>query len=228
MSGTFGRVVACVAVLWAALQFGCGPGSDGNPPPDNGNAAAGPRDRGPITGTYIVDMKTSMGDIVLELDGDKAPGTVENFLKYADSGFYNGLVFHRVKPEFVIQGGGFSVGLERMETRAPIMNEADNGLTNAKGAIAMARTDQPHSATSQFYINLMANHDLDHRDTTTSGWGYAVFGRVIDGMDVVERIGRVETAGNQVFPADCPVIPVVIESVSVRERSEAATSRAAD
>jgi len=124
-------------------------------------------------------MKTNLGDIVLELDGDKAPKTVDNFVAYVKDGFYDGTIFHRVIPDFMIQGGGFTAEMERKQTRAPIPNEADNGLKNDRGTIAMARTSDPHSATAQFFINLKDNDFLNFRSKDVRGWGYAVFGRVV-------------------------------------------------
>ena len=157
-----------------------------------------------------VAMETSMGRIELELDADKAPKTVANFLEYADAGFYTDTVFHRVIPDFMIQGGGMGADLERKPTNDPVENEAKNGLKNLRGTIAMARTSDPHSATSQFFINLKDNDFLDYpgRD----GWGYTVFGKVTAGMDVVDKIAAVATApkgGHR----NVPVEPVIIQSV---------------
>lgn len=158
-----------------------------------------------------VTLHTSMGDIRLELYPDKAPVTVENFLQYARDGFYEGTIFHRVISHFMIQGGGYTVDMERKATREPIQNEADNGLSNARGTVAMARTADPHSATAQFYINVEFNGNLDHTGTSNSrAWGYAVFGKVTEGMDVVDEIRFVETN-----PRDIPLEPVIIESVTV-------------
>jgi cyclophilin family peptidyl-prolyl cis-trans isomerase len=158
-------------------------------------------------------MKTSKGDITLELDRDKAPTTVENFVTYADAGFYDGTIFHRVIAGFMIQGGGFTPDMDKKATRDPIPNEADNGLTNARGTIAMARTNHPHSATAQFFINLKDNEFLDHTSKDRRGWGYAVFGRVTDGMEVVDAIATVPT-GNRGGMGDVPAETVVIESVT--------------
>ena len=161
--------------------------------------------------TPRVRLVTSMGEIVLALDSDKAPKTVENFIGYVKSGFYDGTLFHRVIDGFMIQGGGFSRDFDKKSTRPPIANEADNGLKNKRGTIAMARTSDPHSATAQFFINVADNDFLDHKAPTPRGWGYAVFGRVVDGMDVVDRIRAVPTTtyGNY---RDVPAEPVVIES----------------
>ncbi len=154
----------------------------------------------------MVVLNTSLGDIVLELDAAKAPITVENFLSYVDGGFFDGTIFHRVIANFMIQGGGFTEAMEQKKTRAPITNEATNGLRNDAGTIAMARTSDPNSATAQFFINLKNNDFLNHgaRDA-----GYAVFGRVVEGMDVVEKIGAVAT-GNRGGFQDVPIKPVVI------------------
>ena len=165
-----------------------------------------------------VTLHTSRGDIRLELYPSKAPITVDNFLQYANDGFYNGTIFHRVISYFMIQGGGMTMeeneagaGLMPKPTRDPIVNEANNGLKNLRGTVAMARTNEVNSATSQFFINVEMNGSLDHTGTEDSrSWGYAVFGRVIDGMDVVDDIRFVETG-----PQDVPVEPVIIESVEV-------------
>ena len=162
----------------------------------------------------MVRFSTTLGDITLELFPDEAPKTVENFLEYVDEGFYEGTIFHRVVPGFVIQGGGLTDDLERKETRPPIENEADNGLKNERGTLSMARTQAIHSATSQFFINLTDNEFLDHG---TRDFGYAVFARVVDGMDVVDAIAEVDTTTKQGFQ-NVPVEPVVIETA---ERVEA-------
>jgi len=158
----------------------------------------------------LVEMKTSLGTIVVELDEARAPKTVANFMQYAKDGFYNGTVFHRVIPDFMIQGGGFEPGMKEKTTRPPIENEAKNGLKNETGTLAMARKPDPHSASAQFFINLKNNTFLDYpgRD----GWGYAVFGRVTKGMDVVEKIAKVPT-GNAGGHQNVPTMAVVIESV---------------
>lgn len=158
-------------------------------------------------------MQTSMGDLVIELYRDKAPKTVANFLKYVDDGFYNGTIFHRVIDGFMIQGGGFTPDMAQKETRAPIMNEADNGLRNTVGTIAMARTMDPHSATAQFFINVANNSSLDFREKTPRAWGYAVFGRVVKGMDVVKAIKSVQTTSKGMY-RDVPVESVIINKVS--------------
>jgi len=162
----------------------------------------------------MVTLHTSMGDITLELDAEKAPKTVANFLQYARDGFYDGTIFHRVINNFMIQGGGMTADMEQKTTRAPVENEANNGLKNKTGTIAMARTNDPHSATAQFFINVADNDFLDHRAPTAQGWGYAVFGKVTAGMDVVEKIKAVAT-GTRGFHQDVPREAVTIERVSV-------------
>ncbi len=172
----------------------------------------------PTTGadTVTVQMQTNHGTIVLELDADKAPKTVANFIEYAKAGFYDGTVFHRVIRGFMIQGGGFEPGMSQKTTREPVKNEADNGLANDVGTIAMARTPDPHSATAQFFINVKDNDFLNFTSPTPQGWGYCVFGKVVDGMDVVRAIEGVAT-GNASGHQDVPLEDVVIESVTVQE-----------
>ena len=165
----------------------------------------------------IVHMETSKGVITLELDGEKAPETVANFVEYANAGFYDGTIFHRVIPGFMIQGGGFDADMKQKSPRAPIKNEANNGLKNTTGTIAMARTNDPHSATAQFFINVKDNTSLDHTAPNTRGWGYTVFGKVTDGMDVVESIEKVKT-GNNHGHQDVPLTEVVIRKVTVEEK----------
>ena len=162
-----------------------------------------------------VDMQTSAGKIVLALDADKAPTTVANFVEYANDGFYDGTVFHRVIEGFMIQGGGHTESLAKKETRDPIQNEANNGLSNVRGSIAMARTNDPHSATAQFFINPGDNGRLDFRSETSYGYGYTVFGKVIEGMDVVDKIAEMPTGAQGPFRSDVPQPLVVIESVRI-------------
>jgi len=162
-----------------------------------------------------VKMVTNKGTIILELYEDKSPITVENFLHYVNEGKYNNTVFHRVIKNFVNQGGGYSHDYKLVETFPPIKNEADNGLENKRGTIAMARTNEPDSAKNQFFINMADNIILDHVDKTDSGWGYCVFGRVTEGMDVMDKISRAKTKGFGPFPADAPMIQVSIRSMSV-------------
>jgi cyclophilin family peptidyl-prolyl cis-trans isomerase len=158
-----------------------------------------------------VALETTEGTIVIELYPDKAPATVANFLQYVDDGFYDGTVFHRVIPRFMIQGGGFTRDYQQKETRTPVTNEADNGLRNERGTLAMARTSDPHSATAQFFINTVNNTNLNHRGKSPGGWGYAVFGKVVEGMDVVDRISALPTGRGTLngMPAgDVPNRPV--------------------
>ncbi len=162
-----------------------------------------------------VKIETNMGDIIVLLEPEKAPKTVENFLTYAKDGFYNDTIFHRVISNFMIQGGGFTTDYQRKPTRAPVVNEADNGLNNKKGTIAMARTMDPHSATAQFFINVKDNNFLDFTSKSPRGWGYTVFGSVIKGMDVVNRIRSVATGPGGPFPTDAPQEPVIIKSVTL-------------
>ena len=159
-----------------------------------------------------VEMKTNQGTIVLELDAAKAPVTVANFVQYVKEGFYNGTIFHRVIDGFMIQGGGFEPGMKEKSTHSPIQNEAKNGLKNATGTIAMARTNNPNSATAQFFINLVDNRMLDYPNP--DGAGYAVFGKVTQGMEVVQKIAKVRT-GNAGFHQNVPATPIVIESVTL-------------
>ena len=159
-------------------------------------------------------IRTSMGDIKLELYAEKAPVSVENFINYANNGFYDGTIFHRVISHFMIQGGGFTPDMKKKSTGEPIANEAGNGLSNLRGTVAMARTNDPHSATAQFFINTQDNRNLDYTGEANSRtWGYAVFGIVTEGMEVVEKIRFVETSSPPPF-SDVPSVPVVIESIS--------------
>jgi len=162
--------------------------------------------------TVTVFITTSEGNITLELWPEKSPQTVENFLVYVDEGFYDGTIFHRVIPGFMIQGGGFTPRLQKKVTHAPITNEARSDVKNERGTIAMARTDKPHSATAQFFINHANNYPLDHVSPTDRGYGYCVFGKVTKGMDVVDAIARVQTATIN-GRGDVPVEPVLIESI---------------
>lgn len=163
-----------------------------------------------------VKLSTNHGDIVIALNADKAPETVKNFIQYVESGFYDGTIFHRVIENFMIQGGGFDESFQQKKTQAPIQNEADNGLSNKRGSIAMARTGDPHSATAQFFINTKDNDFLNYRGKTMQDWGYAVFGEVIEGMDVVDAIRQVSTTMRGPHQ-DVPAENVVIEKASVIE-----------
>lgn len=164
----------------------------------------------------MITLHTNFGDITLELDFDKAPKTCANFVAYAKEGYYDGTIFHRVISNFMIQGGGFDKDMKQKGTKAAIENEADNGLKNNNGTVAMARTMDPHSATAQFFINIKDNDFLNHSGKNAQGWGYAVFGKVSGGMDVVDKIKAVKT-GNQGFHQDVPVEPVTIEKVTITE-----------
>jgi peptidyl-prolyl cis-trans isomerase B (cyclophilin B) len=168
----------------------------------------------PITTTPQVKLETSLGEIVVQLDAAKAPKTVANFLGYVTSGFYNGTIFHRVIKDFMIQGGGFSPAMVEKTAKEPITNEADNGLKNLRGTLAMARTPAPHSASAQFFINLIDNSFLDFRAKTDDAWGYCVFGKVTKGMAVVDAIAKVQTTTNG-MNSDVPVTPVIIKKASV-------------
>lgn len=169
----------------------------------------------PAPGNPVAVISTSLGDITIELFKDRAPVSVENFVRYAKEGFYDGTIFHRVVPKFMIQGGGFLPSLAEKPTRAPIQNEATNGLRNLRGTVAMARKQALRSATAQFYINVADNRMLDHTGYSPADFGYAVFGRVLSGMEVVDAIAAVKTARN-VDMDDVPVDPVVIKGVKLK------------
>jgi len=183
---------------------------DANPPDGTPLEIARPR----------VALHTNMGDIVVELYEDKAPKSVANFLQYVRDGHYDGTIFHRVIENFMVQGGGFTGDLQQKSTRAPIQNEANNGLSNQRGTVAMARTNDPHSALSQFFVNVVDNPRLDHvSEQNGLTWGYAVFGRVIQGMDVVDRIRMLETGPQGPFAKDVPKQPVVIQKAEILDAS---------
>ena len=164
----------------------------------------------------MVELHTNHGVIKLELDAEKAPKSVENFLNYVKAGHYDNTVFHRVIDGFMIQGGGFEPGMKQKPTAEPITNEANNGLKNVNGSIAMARTNDPHSATAQFFINVNDNDFLNHSSPTPQGWGYAVFGKVVEGLDIVEKIKKVKT-GSKGFHQDVPADDVIIEKAVIVE-----------
>lgn len=164
-------------------------------------------------GSVKVEMKTSMGTVVLELDAEKAPKSVENFVNYVKSGFYNGTIFHRIIDGFMVQGGGFDASMTQKPTNPPIPNEASNGLSNKPMTIAMARTNDPNSATAQFFINLVDNTRLDHIPNQSAG--YAVFGKVIEGQEVIQKMGKVKT-GSKGFYSDVPLEPITIESMTLK------------
>lgn len=163
----------------------------------------------------VIKMETSKGTMMIELFADKAPESVKNFVSYVEDGFYDGLIFHRVIPGFMVQGGGMTPDMhEKPNNKAPIKNEANNGLKNDRGTLAMARTQDPHSATSQFFINLKDNDNLNFTSETPAGWGYAVFGKVTDGLGVIDEIAKVKT-GNHGMHGDVPLEPVTIIKVTV-------------
>jgi peptidyl-prolyl cis-trans isomerase A (cyclophilin A) len=179
-------------------------------PAKPGPAVQAPAALEPAPGNPVAVISTSMGEITVELFKDRAPVSVENFLQYASEGFYTGTIFHRVVKGFVIQGGGYTSGMKEKPTRPPIQNEATNGLRNTRGTLAMARTQVLRSATSQFYVNLSDNGSLDHRGYAPSDFGYAVFGRVLSGMEVADRIGDAATR------AEKPLEDVTIKSVTIK------------
>jgi len=197
MKQLLGLILICSTGLFPAISF-----SKDNHPDTKGAEMV------------TVTMETNKGVITLELDSAKAPDTVSNFVAYANAGHYNNTVFHRVIPGFMIQGGGFDTNMQQKSTNAPVKNEANNGLKNDKGTIAMARTSDPHSATAQFFINVKDNTFLDFKSETPQGWGYTVFGKVTDGMDVVESIEVVPT-GNKNGHQDVPATDVIITKVTV-------------
>jgi len=172
----------------------------------------------------LVNIETSEGKIILELDAARAPGSVENFLDYVTEGFYDGTIFHRVIDGFMIQGGGFTSDFKRKETRDPISNEANNGMKNRRYSIAMARTNSPHSATAQFFINTVDNESLNYTSSTPRGWGYAVFGHVVDGFDVVNSISSTVTGPGGPFSRDTPQEPIVITKVQLLVETDPTTT----
>ncbi len=180
------------------------------------SAAAGAGQTAAPKANPRVVLETTKGKIVLELYADKAPKSVENFLQYVRSGFYDGLIFHRVIPGFMVQGGGFKADMSQKPTKGNVQNEADNGLGNERGTIAMARTSDPHSASSQFFINVNNNRALNHTGKTAQGWGYAVFGKVVEGMDVADAIVGVRTTTKGPY-GDVPVEPITITKASVQQ-----------
>ena len=165
----------------------------------------------------VVNLETNKGTIVIELDGEKAPLSAANFKSYVEDGFYDGLIFHRVIPNFMIQGGGMTPDMKEKASKEQIKNEANNGLKNDRGTLAMARTNVPHSASSQFFINLKDNDFLNHTSESQAGWGYAVFGKVTDGMDIVDEIAKVQTATHATGQGDVPVEPVIIIKATIAE-----------
>ena len=218
--GSTGKRFACfvsmVMVISAILCFVAVSALEAEDSAPKATPASGEKAKDAESDHPRVVMKTSMGDIVVELDRKRAPVTVENFLRYAQDGFYNGTIFHRVIPGFMIQGGGMEPGMKKKPTRAPIRNEAGNGLKNRTGTIAMARTSVVDSATAQFFINCKDNSFLDHRDTSSRGYGYAVFGKVVKGMDVVRKIEKASTGTKGAY-RDVPVEDITIVSVEVQK-----------
>lgn len=179
-------------------------------------AATKPTEKTPVTATAPkVKLHTSLGDIVIQLNAEKAPVTTANFLGYVKDGFYDGTIFHRIIKNFMAQGGGFTEKWEQKTTKAPIENEADNGLLNNRGTIAMARTSDPQSATAQFFINYVDNGFLNFKSKTPQGYGYAVFGEVVEGMDVVDKMATVPTGRGGPMPTDVPQTPIVILSATL-------------
>ena len=172
-----------------------------------------------------IEFLTSRGRIVIELYPAKAPASVENFLQYVDSGFYAGTIFHRIIDNFVVQGGGFDDKMNQKEVKAPIQNEADNGLKNIKGSISMARTSDPHSATSQFFLSLADNGFLDHTGKNPQGWGYAVFGQIIEGIDVLDQLGKV-TTGRTGMHSDVPKEAIIVTAANRLQAEDEATTEA--
>jgi cyclophilin family peptidyl-prolyl cis-trans isomerase len=220
--GLTGKRIACgtsiIILVSAFVCFAAVPAAVGLDPKEASQqapSASGAKAKGSGSDHPRVAIKTSMGEIVLELDRKRAPVSVENFLQYAKEGFYNGTLFHRVIPGFMIQGGGMEPGMKKKETRSPIRNEANNGLKNKTGTVAMARTSVVDSATSQFFINCKDNSFLDHRDTSPRGYGYAVFGKVVEGMDVVRKIEKAPTGTRGPY-RDVPMEDILIESVDIR------------
>ena len=202
-----------LAVCGAALAIVPATGSAQSTTPSTSSTTEG---NNPMSTSPRVKLQTNQGDIVITLDAEKAPKTVENFLGYVKDGFYNGTIFHRVIDGFMVQGGGFESGLKQKPTKAPIENEANNGLKNDKYTLAMARTSDPHSATAQFFINVANNDFLNFTAPTPNGWGYAVFGKVTEGTEVVDKIKGVKT-GNSGFHQNVPTEDVVIEKAEVLE-----------
>lgn len=215
------RLVAPLAVAaavagWLYVSPGRPAAGAGGAPSQAPQPPAAPQPLTPAPGNPVAVISTTLGEIVVELFKDKAPASVENFLQYVRDGFYSGTTFHRIVPGYVIQGGGFTAKMEEKRTRPPILNEATNGLSNARGTLAMARTRALRSATSQFFINLSDNRKLDHRSYSPDEFGYAVFGRVLSGMEVVDRIAALPTHDVGPF-SDVPVSPVVIQAVTLKQ-----------
>jgi cyclophilin family peptidyl-prolyl cis-trans isomerase len=201
-------------LLLAGLIFAAHPafghGADTAPAAAAKPAAPAAQPKTATSAAVLVQVVTTMGNFTLELNAERAPLTVAHFLKYMDQGHYTGTIFHRVIPNFVIQGGGFDSDYKLVPAAAKVVNESGNGLTNERGTVGMARTQDPHGSDAQFYVNLYDNADLDPNKTR---WGYAVFGKVVQGMDVVDRIGNVQTGSRGPFKEDAPLKPVVIQKI---------------
>jgi peptidyl-prolyl cis-trans isomerase B (cyclophilin B) len=210
-----GLLAAALPILCLAVSA-CGAGSESSSTPTTADPNPAAASTPTTKGMHMVTLTTNHGDITIELDADKAPISAENFLQYVDDGHFDGTVFHRVIPGFMIQGGGFDASMGQKPTRDEIKNEAENGLQNDRGTLAMARTNVVDSATAQFFINLVDNDFLNHTAPTAQGFGYAVFGRVTAGMDVVDKIAEVPT-GNAGGHQNVPSEPVVIEKASRAE-----------
>jgi len=210
----FFTALACLATLaWVPAARAAGNSTAAPAGNLTGNTSAAPTPAPAPAKNPIVVMDTSLGPVEMEIFVDKAPISAANFLQYVDAGFYNGTIFHRVIPTFMIQGGGFTPDMSEKPTRAPIKNEAGNGLSNDLGTLAMARTSVVDSATAQFFINVTDNPFLNHTDNSDQGYGYAVFGKVINGMDVVNKIKNVPTGVAPNGMGDVPVTPVIIKSI---------------
>ena len=213
-------ILALLVPAFAFAQTGTAPAKPAAKAPAKATAPAkkaaeAPASEADKTASKVL-IKTSLGDMTVELYPDKAPKTVENFLAYVNAKFYDGTIFHRVIDNFMIQGGGFTRDLHQKPTRPAIPNEAKNGLSNTRGTLAMARTGDPNSATAQFFINVVDNPRLDYTsDASGATWGYAVFGKVVSGLDVVDKIKAVPTGAQGPFKSDVPTTPVVIEKASV-------------
>ncbi|MFI4954522.1 MAG: peptidylprolyl isomerase [Gammaproteobacteria bacterium] len=200
--------------ICALMLVGCENKQEQKPAETTSPAAEATQTENTSVENSYVKINTNQGSFVIELNGQKAPITVKNFMNYVNEGFYSQTLFHRVIPGFMIQGGGFTTDFEQKPTQPPIKNEADNGLKNLRGTVAMARTMDPNSASAQFFINLADNDFLDYRSPTPQGWGYAVFGKVVEGMDVIDTISK-EKTGSRSGHEDVPVNNVVIESIEV-------------
>jgi len=209
---SYRKTLIFIAFLGVCVFGGIMANTDGS---DQTGALTSTEAAQPLPDPLLVELDTSKGKIVLQLEPQSAPFSVDNFLEYVANGYYSGTIFHRVIEGFMIQGGGFTTNYERKQTNPPVQNEANNGVKNQKYTIAMARTSAPHSATAQFFINAEDNDYLDYTEATTRGWGYAVFGRVVEGKDVVDTISQVDTGAGGPFSRDAPREQIIINNVSV-------------